>query len=218
MTYEELGKRLLSSQSRISSDRFNQPDKKLSGADLGKLNEKVREITQGRLHIDDTPGLTVSQIGAIARQLVSAKQMGLLIVDYLGKINGQPQRGESRQAEVSRISSGLKNIARECGIPVLVLHQLNRQSELREDRRPRMADLRDSGQIEADADVIMLLHRPETVNPLDRPNEADLFIAKNRMGSTGAVRLAFLKDISRFENLATTAAPVRGEVDWTVED
>jgi len=201
MDYEELGKRLLSSQSRIDAGRFKAPER-LTQNDLGLLARKVHELTGGQLDIDDTPGRTISQIGAIARHLKATKGLGLMIVDYLGKIDGQPQRGESRQAEVSRISSGLKNIAREVQIPMVVLHQLNRQSELREDRRPRLADLRDSGQIEADADVVVLLHRHEFYHPGERANEADAFIAKNRMGETKAVRLAFFGGVSRFENLA----------------
>jgi len=201
MDYEELGKRLLSSQSRIDAGRFKAPER-LTQNDLGLLARKVHELTGGQLDIDDTPGRTISQIGAIARHLKATKGLGLMIVDYLGKIDGQRQRGESRQAEVSRISSGLKNIAREVQIPMVVLHQLNRQSELREDRRPRLADLRDSGQIEADADVVVLLHRHEFYHPGERANEADAFIAKNRMGETKAVRLAFFGGVSRFENLA----------------
>ncbi len=115
---------------------------------------------------------------------------------------------DSRQEQIAKISRRLKQLARELNVPVIALSQLNRGVENREDRRPRMADLRESGAIEQDADLVLLLHRPEYYDPNDQPGVAELIIAKNRSGATGSVKFAFLKNLTRFENLAHGADPI----------
>jgi replicative DNA helicase len=157
--------------------------------------------------IDDEPSQTLFAIGARARRQKARHGLGLLVIDYLQLIDGQPRKGESREQEVSRISRRLKSLAKELKIPVLACCQVNRLAEAREDRRPRVADLRESGSIEQDADVVMLLHRPEQHDPNDRAGEAELVVAKHRGGPTGTVKLAFDKRYTRFAALAQRIEP-----------
>jgi replicative DNA helicase len=131
----------------------------------------------------------------------------MIVVDYIQLIDTEESR-DSRQEQIARISRRLKTLARELHVPVIALSQLNRAVENREDRRPRMSDLRESGAIEQDADLVLLLHRPECYDPTDQPGIAELIVAKNRNGATGTVKLTFLKNITRFENLATVAEPI----------
>lgn len=208
-----LGLRLLSSRGSVSANKFKRPHT-LTPDDCVQMVDAQRKIASGRLIIDDTPGKTVSQIASRARALKMSDNLGFLVIDYLGKVNGEPSRGETRQSEVARISEGLFNIAKELNIPVLVLHQLNRASENREDRRPRLSDLRDSGAIEQDADIVILLHNPSFYNKDDRPGEVDVLIAKNRNGMTKAIRLAFIKNQTKFGNLATSNQTDEYDDDW----
>lgn len=204
MNRAELGERLLSSRARIDNYRLKNPSE-MTHRDRQALGQANGVLRSARLFIDDTPIRTVTQIAANARRIRSRHELGLIIVDYIQLIDGQRIRGESRQEEVARISKRLKGMARELAVPVMILAQLNRESEKRDDRRPRLADLRESGQIEADADVVVLLHRPEMYKPDDRPGEADFIVAKNRNGATGTVKLAYLKSYTRFETLDPTA-------------
>lgn len=169
----------------------------------------------GRLHslpfrIDAEPAQTVSRIAANARRIKRSSSLSLITVDYLGLIDAEKQRGESTNDAMARVSRSLKRMAREIGVPVLALHQLNRQSEGREDKRPRMSDLRDSGAIEQDADIVLLLHRPEYYDPNDQPGVAELIIAKNRNGATGRVDFAFLKQWAKFAPLSREVQPEGG--------
>lgn len=202
----EVGERLISSYSRVDNYRLKNPDE-LSRRDREAIYEADVALRRSRMFIDDTPVRTVTQIAANARRLRSRHNLGLVIVDYIQLIEGQRLKGESRQEEVARVSKRLKGLARELDLPVVCLAQLNRESERRDDRRPRLADLRESGQIEADADVVILLHRPDLYDPNDRPGEADMIVAKNRNGATGTVRLVYLKHCTRFESMAPHIPP-----------
>jgi len=171
---------------------------------LGKAYE---ELKNAPLFIDDTPARNMLQITANARRLKMRRGLGMLMVDYIQLIDTEDSR-DSRQEQIAKISRRLKTLARELQIPVVALSQLNRAVESREDRRPRMADLRESGAIEQDADVVLLLHRPEYYDPNDQPGIAELIIAKNRNGATGSVKLTFLKHFTRFENHSEIVAPI----------
>ena len=161
------------------------------------------------MFIDDTPARNMLQITANARRLKLRQNLGLIVVDYIQLIDTEESR-DSRQEQIAKISRRLKTLARELHVPVIALSQLNRAVENREDRRPRMADLRESGAIEQDADIVLLLHRPEYYDANDQPGIAELIVAKNRNGATGTVKLTFLKNLTRFENLAKIAEPIGG--------
>lgn len=150
-----------------------------------------------------SPRVTVSEIAAHARRMKHRGGLGLIVVDYLGLVEPRAgaSRSSNRQDDVAGISRDLKAAALELKVPLVALCQLNRQSESREDRRPRLSDLRESGQIEQDADVVMLLHRPEFYDPDDRPGFAEVSIAKNRNGATATVNLRFIKECVRFEDV-----------------
>lgn len=155
--------------------------------------------------LDDTPSVSVSSIHAAARRMASQVGLGLIVVDYLQLIESGHESGKSagRQEQVSAISRRLKLLARDVKVPVLALSQLNRQPEMREDRKPRLADLRESGAIENDADVVILMHRPEFYNPDDRPGEADLMVVKNRNGDTGTIGVVFDRRCVTFREMAS---------------
>ena len=146
------------------------------------------------------------QITAMARRLKLRQDLGLIVVDYIQLVDAEDPR-DSRQEQIAKISRRLKTLARELHVPVIALSQLNRAVESREDRRPRMADLRESGAIEQDADMVLLLHRPEYYDPTDQPGIAEIIVAKNRNGPTGSLKLTFLKNLTRFENLSQIAEP-----------
>ncbi len=173
-----------------------------------KLSKNAHKLIESPLYIDDTPAQTVLEIRAKARRLKAEKNIGMIIIDYLQLMQG-PSNSESREREISHISRSLKSLAKELNIPVIALAQLNRAVETRNDKRPQLSDLRESGSIEQDADVVLFLNRPEYYgikNFMDdgTPTEgvAELIIGKQRNGPTGDVRLAFVKEYARFENLA----------------
>jgi replicative DNA helicase len=167
---------------------------------LRQIREASDVFRGHRFHIDDGGGQTVGKICANARRLKSRHGIGLVVVDYLQLVEGD-QAGESRQEQIGKVSRRLKQLAMELDIPVVAVSQLNRQAEAREDHRPRMSDLRESGAIEQDADVVMLLHRPEYYDENDHPGLAELDIAKNRNGAVGTARLEFRKSITKFNSL-----------------
>jgi replicative DNA helicase len=158
------------------------------------------------IFIDETPARNMMQISASARRFKRRNKIGLIIVDYIQLIDSEESR-DSRQEQIAKISRRLKTLARDLEVPVIALSQLNRAVENREDKKPRMADLRESGAIEQDADIVLLLHRPEYYDANDQPGIAELIIAKNRNGKTDTVKLTFLKNLTRFENLASVVEP-----------
>jgi replicative DNA helicase len=209
MSRQDLGERFLCARAEVDGYVFKNPSL-LTARDRHALGGANHALRTARLHVDDTPTRTLSQVAANARRIKSRHGLGLLIVDYIQLIEGQRMKGESRQEEVARISKKLKAIARELDVPVIALAQLNREVEGRPNSRPRLSDLRESGQLEADADVVILLDRPDLRSPDDRPGEADLIIAKNRMGACGTIRMVYRSPWTKFVPLApfAGAAPV----------
>lgn len=204
----ELAERLLCARSRVEGDKIRK-GQNLRGHDIVLLGKAYDELQAAPLFIDDTPSRTVLQIMANARRLKLRHDIGMIVVDYIQLIDSEDSR-DSRQEQIAKISRRLKTLARELDVPVVALSQLNRGVENREDRRPRMADLRESGAIEQDADLVLLLHRPEYYDPNDQPGIAEVIVAKNRNGATGSAKMTFLRNITRFENLATIADPIDG--------
>jgi replicative DNA helicase len=206
----ELAERLLCSRSRVDGHKLK-TGKGLSHGDMIQLSRGYEELRAGApLIIDDTPSRNMLQITANSRRLRLRHKIGMIVVDYIQLIDSEESR-DSRQEQIAKISRRLKTLARELDVPVIALSQLNRAVENREDRRPRMADLRESGAIEQDADLVLLLHRPEYYDPNDQPGIAELIIAKNRNGATGTVKFSFRKNCMRFENLANVAEPFDSE-------
>lgn len=199
MTRQDLEERWISSSSFVDSRRLRNP-RYLEISERIAVSEAQERLRDAPIFINDTPAQTLSRIASNARRHKSKHGLSLLILDYLGYVNGEAEKGESVYAVVSRVSKGLKALAKELRIPLLVCHQLNRKSEDRTDQRPRMADLRDSGQIEADADVVILLHAKSSEG--QAAGEVEVIIPKNRNGAPGVVRLAFNGPCTRFDMLA----------------
>lgn len=203
---DEVGGRLMSLLSGVEYYRHSDP-RRLTRSDqelLGEAQATLRD--RAPILVDDTPTMTMTKIGSAVRRHRARSSVGLLVVDYIQLIDSPPSR-DSRQEVVAQISRGLKVLARDLGIPVVALSQLNRKAEEREDHRPRMSDLRETGAIEQDADAVILLHRPEYYDPNDQPNIAEVIVAKNRNGPTGTAKLVFHKGCMRFDNLAEAVAP-----------
>ena len=201
MSSAAIGDRLLTMRSRVSGSKI-QTGRCLGDEDRASLAAAAGEFRRlAPLVIDDTPIRTSTQILAHARRVKSRYGLGCVIVDYIQLVEPENPK-EGRQEQIARIVRRLKQTARELGVPVIALSQLNRAVESREDRRPRMADLRESGAIEQDADAVLLLHRPEYYDPNDSPGLAEVIVAKNRNGATGTVKVTYLKAITRFESLA----------------
>jgi len=197
----ELTQRMLCSEARVDSKRVRNGT--LDEADWGKIAHATGRLADAQIWIDDNPNLTIMEIRSKARRLKSrVGDLGLIVVDYLQLMTGRAG-AESRQVEVSEISRGLKILARELECPVIALSQLSRSLEMRADKRPMLADLRESGSIEQDADVVMFIYRDEVYNP-ESPDRgtAEIIVAKHRNGPTGTVRLAFLDHFTKFANMA----------------
>jgi replicative DNA helicase len=203
----ELAERLLCCQARVDSHKLRKGH--LSSEDMQKLIEAGGILRNAPLFIDDTPGQGMLRIAANARRLKLREKIKLVVIDYLQLIEPDNRR-DSRQEQVAHISRRLKFLARELQIPVMALAQVNRSSEDRTDHKPRLADLRESGSIEQDADTVMLLHRPEMYEPGQHEGILEIHIAKQRNGPTGEISLTFLKQFMRFENFVE--APVGFEV------
>ncbi len=197
----ELSQRLLCGEARIDSARVRTG--RLSEDDWSRISQAIGRLASAPIWIDDNPNLTVMEIRAKARRLKSqVGTLGMVVVDYLQLMTGRT-RAENRQVEVSEMSRGLKILARELECPVVALSQLSRQLELRSDKRPMLADLRESGSIEQDADVVMFIYRDDVYHP-DSPDrgQAEIIVSKHRNGPTGVTRLAFLEQFTRFANMA----------------
>ena len=203
MSKLELSKRLLCSEAKVDATSIR--NGRLKDEDWTKLAQAMGRLGKAQLWIDDDPNITVMDIRAKARRLKSkVGDMGMVVVDYLQLMSGRAS-AENRQVEISEISRGLKILARELECPVVALSQLSRSLEQRTDKRPMLADLRESGAIEQDADIVMFLYRDEIYNPdtADK-GQAEVLIAKHRAGPTGVVRLAWLGHQTRFANMART--------------
>ena len=180
---------------------------KLPHAEGVKLSKNAHKLIEAPIYVDDSPAQTVLEIRAKARRLKVEKNVGMIIIDYLQLMQGHA-KAESREREISHISRSLKSLAKELNIPVIALSQLNRAVEARTDKRPQLSDLRESGSIEQDADVVIFLNRPEyygiekDANGESLEGVAEIIVGKQRNGPTGSVKLAFIKEYARFENLA----------------
>jgi replicative DNA helicase len=202
MGQNELGERLLAARGRVEGHKLR-TGHHLGTKEMAKIGEAYEVLRSAPVFIDDSPSRSVVQIAATSRRILSKEKCGLILIDYIQLIEQEDSR-ESRQEHIAKVSRRLKTLARELSVPVIALSQLNRGVETREDRRPRMADLRESGAIEQDADIILLLHRPDYYDPNDSPGVAEVIIAKNRSGATGTVKLTFLRNIMRFESLSSS--------------
>jgi replicative DNA helicase len=201
MSHSEVTQRLLVSEARVDANRIR--NGRLVESDWPKISQAIGRLGEIPLYIDDNPNLTVMEVRAKARRLKAHQGgLGLIIIDYLQLMSGR-NTAENRQVEVSEISRGLKILARELVVPVVALSQLSRNLEMRSDKRPVLADLRESGSLEQDADVVLFLYRDEVYNP-ESPDRgtAEVIVSKHRNGPTGTTQLAFLDHFTRFANMA----------------
>ena len=199
MSKEQLVKRILSSESEIDSMKLNNAN--LDSDEWLKLGEASGRLSDIPIYIDDTPALSSSEIRAKCRKAKLEKNVGLIIIDYLQLMESRTNNA-SRQQEISEISRSLKILAKELDVPVIALSQLSRATESRADHRPMLSDLRESGSIEQDADIVMFLHREDYYDKeTEKKNIAEVIIAKNRNGETGTVELAWMGKYTKFANL-----------------
>ncbi|MGA1075132.1 MAG: replicative DNA helicase [Ilumatobacteraceae bacterium] len=200
MGHQELTQRILASEARVDSTRIRTG--KLAEADWAKIGKAIGRL-EVPLFLDDNPRVTVMEIRAKARRIKARYGgLGLVVIDYLQLMGGSGS-AENRQLEVSEISRNLKILARELEVPIVALSQLSRNLESRADKRPMLSDLRESGSLEQDADVVMFLYRDEVYHP-DSPDKgsAEVIVAKHRSGPIGTKRLVFLGQYTRFDNAA----------------
>lgn len=206
MSAAQLLHRLICSQAQVESEKIQTGA--LNGKEYQRVVEAVHLMQKQVMIIDDQPGLKITDLRARARRMKEAHNIGFLVIDYLQLISGSGtlRAMENRQIEISEISRMLKNLARELNIPILCLAQLSRKVEERQGHRPMMSDLRESGSLEQDSDVVMFLLRREYYDPYDKPGQAELIIAKNRHGAIGNVLLTFRKELAQFANFSPPAA------------
>ena len=211
MSSEQLVQRMLCTVSQVDAQAVRKGifEKKK----WENITRAASEMSTAPIFINDTPGINALQVRAIARRLKSAYDIQFIVVDYLQLMQGARGRYDNRQQEISEISRSLKALARELDIPVMVLSQLNREVENRPGREPQLSDLRESGAIEQDADVVMLMVRQEFYDPNNKPGLADVIIAKQRNGPTGKVQLAFAKETTSFRNYSHEIEP-EGTYDY----
>jgi len=212
MSRQQIAMRLLGEESKIPLKKIRSGF--LNESEIEKLTEVALKMMNAPLYIDDTASLSILDLKAKARRLKKEKDVKIIVIDYLQLLRSH-RRVENRQQEVAEISRGLKALAKELGIPVVALAQLSRQAEMRADKRPQLADLRESGSIEQDADLVLFIHRPEYYKKNPSPQEeglAEIIIAKQRNGPTGTVHLAFIKEITKFENLAKTSHNIEEDI------
>lgn len=218
MSSEQLATRIIAEQAGVPSYKIRRGD--ISEQDFYKITEVAREMQTIPFYIDQTGGISIAQLAARARRLKRQRGLDMLVVDYLQLLTGSSKKGENRVQELTEITTGLKAIAKELSVPVMALSQLSRQVENREDKRPQLSDLRESGSIEQDADVVMFVYREEYYlkNKEPKPGteeyfkwqaemdqvhgKAEVIIGKQRHGPTGTVQLAFQADVTRFADLA----------------
>ena len=202
MGASQLALRMVGSQGRIDQQHLRTG--RLDNDEWGRLTEAVERLSKSSVFIDETPALTGPELRARARrQARQCGKLGLIVIDYLQLMSGSGGDGENRATEIGEISRGLKALAKELQCPVIALSQLNRSVETRPDKRPMMSDLRESGAIEQDADIIMFIYRDEYYNKESKePGVAEIIIAKQRNGPVGTVKLTFLRQWTKFDNLA----------------
>jgi len=200
MSKEEMINRILASEAEVDSMKIKNGND-LTSEDWLKLGQASGRLSNIPLYIDDTPGLTSTELRAKCRKAKLEKDIGLVIIDYLQLMDSNV-KSSSRQQEISEISRSLKILAKELSVPVIALSQLSRATESRTDHKPMLSDLRESGAIEQDADIVMFIHREDYYNPeTEKKNIAEIIVAKNRSGSTGSVELAWLGQYTKFANL-----------------
>ncbi|MEJ9281965.1 MULTISPECIES: replicative DNA helicase [Ureibacillus] len=200
MGAEQLVMRMLCAEGNIDAQVLRTGA--LTAEDWSKLTIAMGTLSNAGIYIDDTPGLRVNEIRAKCRRLAQEKGLGMILIDYLQLIQGSGRRGENRQQEVSEISRSLKALARELHVPVIALSQLSRGVEQRQDKRPMMSDIRESGSIEQDADIVAFLYRDDYYDKeTENKNMIEIIIAKQRNGPTGTVTLAFKKEFNKFLNI-----------------
>ena len=200
MSKEEVVQRFLASDAKVDSQRLRKGS--LQEQDWGRLSAALGRLAEAPIFIDDSANISMMEMRAKCRRLKARHGLGLVIVDYL-QLMQSPRKSENRQQEVSEISRNLKILARELGVPVICASQLNRGVEMRSDKRPMLGDLRESGAIEQDADMVMFIYRDEIYNPdSEAKGEAELIVAKHRNGPTGTVRLAFMNQYTKFASIA----------------
>ena len=203
MSKEQLVNRVLCGEAMVDSNKVRTG--KLDEQDWAKLASALGPLSESEIYIDDTPGISVMEIRAKCRKLKLEKNIGLVVIDYLQLIQGSNKRGGSREQEISEISRSLKILAKEINVPVIALSQLSRAPEQRPDHRPMLSDLRESGAIEQDADIVMFLYRDDYYNEdSDKKNIAEVILAKHRAGSTGTVELLWLGNYTKFVNIDKT--------------
>jgi replicative DNA helicase len=203
MGRQEVVGRFLSSEAKVDSQRLRKGT--LQEQDWPRLSQALGKLAEAPIYIDDSANITLMEMRAKCRRLKAKHGLGLIIIDYL-QLMQSPKKSENRQQEVSEISRSLKILARELEVPVLCASQLNRGVEYRSDKRPMLGDLRESGAIEQDSDIVMFLYRDEVYNPdTDARGEAELIIAKHRNGPTGKLQLAFLSQYTKFASIARSA-------------
>jgi len=200
MSAAQLVQRMICAEANVDATRLRTGN--LEPDDWEKLTMAIGSLSEANIFIDDTPGIMVSDIRAKCRRLKKEKGLGMILIDYLQLISGRGKAGENRQQEVSEISRTLKQIARELEVPVIALSQLSRGVEQRQDKRPMMSDLRESGSIEQDADIVSFLYRDDYYDKeSEKKNIIEIIIAKQRNGPVGTVELVFLKNFNKFVNL-----------------
>ena len=200
MSKEQMVNRILCSEAMVDSNKVRTG--KVDEEDWVKLASTIGPLSEAEIYIDDTPGISVMEIRAKCRKLKLEKNIGLVVVDYLQLVQGSNKRVGSREQEISEISRSLKILAKEIGVPVIALSQLSRAVEQRPDHRPMLSDLRESGAIEQDADIVMFLYRDDYYNQeSEKKDIAEVTIAKHRSGSTGTVELLWLGNYTKFVSL-----------------
>lgn len=200
MSKEQMANRILCSEALVDSNKVRTG--KVEDDDWVKLAQASGILSEAQIFIDDTPGISIMEIRAKCRKMKLEKDIGLVVIDYLQLVQGSSKRGASREQEIAEISRSLKILAKEINVPVIALSQLSRAPEQRPDHRPMLSDLRESGSIEQDADIVMFLYRDDYYNQdSEKKNVAEVILAKHRAGSTGTVELAWLGNYTKFANL-----------------
>ena len=200
MSKEQVVNRILCSEAMVDSNKVRTGQ--IEDNDWMKLASASGILSEAPIYIDDTPGISIMEIRAKCRKMKLEKNIGLVVIDYLQLVQGSGKRGSSREQEIAEISRSLKILAKEINVPVIALSQLSRAPEQRPDHRPMLSDLRESGSIEQDADIVMFLYRDDYYNEnSEKKNIAEVILAKHRSGSTGTVELLWLGNYTKFANI-----------------